>query len=473
MWSAIKHCWSIIELRNRIIFTIGIIAVARMTSNIPCPGINTEALSTYMANLVQTEVGGMISMISMFSGGAIENFSLACLGIMPYITSSIVMQLMTPVLPALEKLQREGESGRQKIQQYTRYLTLLIAVVQGLFAAMAILNPAKLGLPAVAEGSSLVLNLFNPSEALTTSSQFCFIVLTVIVLSAGAMVMVWLSDRITERGIGNGASIIITIGILSRFPSACYELFERFMSGGTATAKFGVADIFMLVLLFGLVTAFGVILTQGCRHVPIQMARKMMGTGRAAMGTTTHLPLKVNYAGIMPIIFAGALLQLPPMLVGVLANSFPDSQWLIWLHASLQYGSMGWSLLYAAMIIIFSYFWVANQFNPLKISDSLKRDGAYIPGIRPGADTAKYLDYTMTRLTFAGALMLTALAILPTALNGMFGIPFNIAQFFGGTSLLIAVGVTLDTLNQVESHLVTKNYDGFIKSGRIRGRAGL
>lgn len=462
MWSAIKNCWSIPELKKRILFTAGIIILARMAAAIPCPGIDTLALRSYMENfLSNSPVGSMLSMISMFSGGAIEQFSLAALGIMPYITASIIIQLMTPVLPQLEKLQREGEPGRQKIQQYTRYFTLVICLIQGTFAAFAILDPSKIGLPSTG-GTSLVLNILDPGAAVTFVPRMAFIILTVLVLTAGTMILVWLGDRVTEKGIGNGASIIITIGILARLPSACMELFERFAMG-----TINSVHIFLYILMFALVSAFAVLLTQGTRQVPIQMARKMMGTGRAATGTSTHLPLKVNYAGIMPIIFGSALLQIPPLAMQYLGQNF---EWMQSLQGLFQYNSGSYMLIYGGMIIIFSYFWVANMFNPMKVSDYLKRDGAYIPGIRPGQPTASFLDATMTRLTFAGSLMLTALAILPMILSNIFTMPMNIASFFGGTSLLIAVGVTLDTLNQMEAHLVMRNYDGFLKHGRLKGR---
>lgn len=454
-------------MRKRILFTAAIILFARMASNIPCPGIDTVELRAYMGKLAteSNAVGSFLSMFSMLSGGAIESFSLAALGIMPYITASIIIQLMTPVLPQLEKLQREGEVGRQKIQQYTRYFTLVICLVQGLFAALAIINPEKIGLPATT--NSLILNIFDPGATMGSLSRAAFIILTVLVLTAGTMILVWLGDRITEKGIGNGASMIIMIGILARLPGACFELIEQFNSN-----IISLVHLFLYVLMFAGVAAFAVILTQGTRQIPIQMARKMMGSGRAATGTSTHLPLKVNYAGIMPIIFGGALLQIPPMLFGFIQQAMPEASWLGVAQGWFTYGTNTYVAIYAIMIIIFSYFWVANMFNPMKISDYLKRDGAYIPGVRPGQPTAQFLDGTMTRLTFAGALMLTALAILPMLLGNVFSMPMNIASFFGGTSLLIAVGVTLDTLNQMESHLVMRNYDGFLKQGRLRGRTG-
>lgn len=472
MWSAIFNCWKVPELRTRILFTAGIIVLARMASSIPCPGIDSIALHDYMTNkLSGNAVGGMLTMMSMFSGGALEQFSIAALGIMPYITASIILQLVTPAIPALEKLKREGEPGQQKMNQYTRYLTLAICVIQGSFAAWAIMNPTQLQLPAA--DNSLVLNIFDPSGALDTFSVGAFIVMTTLVLSAGSMMMVWLGDRVTEKGLGNGASIIITIGILARFPKAIQELYQRIVSDGANHLT--LANLLIIAVMFVVVTAFTVMLTQGTRQVPIQMARKMVGTGRGATGTTTYLPLKVNFSGVMPIIFGSALLQIPSVALTIIPqffSNFETQQMIAGWRSYFQYGEPTYMLIYGLMIVIFSYFWVANMFNPGKMSDYLKNGGSYIPGIAPGKPTAAFLDSTMSRLTFAGAFMLTALAILPMILGGPFNLGFNVSQFFGGTSLLICVGVVLDTLNKMESYLVMRNYDGFLKTGRIHGRQG-
>ncbi len=470
MWSAILNCWKVQELRTRIVFTAGIIILARMAAAVPCPGIDSIALHDYINNqLSDNALGGMLSMISMFSGGALEQFSVAALGIMPYITASIIIQLVSPAIPALDKLKREGEAGQQKISQYTRYLTLGICLVQGIFAAKTILNPGNIGLPT--PDRSLVMNILNPTGTIDPMSEYVFIGLTTLVLAAGSMIMVWLGDRITEKGLGNGASLIITIGILARFPTALYELYGRVTTPGAA--QMSPATLLILCLGFVVIAAFTVMLTQGTRQVPIQMARKIMGTGRGATGTTTYLPLKVNFSGVMPIIFGSALLQIPAVVLQMLAKSVqnPETQETLGVIMSyFNHSSKTYMCIYAAMIIIFSYFWVANTFNPGKVSDSLKRDGSYIPGIRPGKPTADFLDSTMSRLTFAGAIMLTALAILPMVLAEPLNLGQNIAQFFGGTSLLICVGVVLDTLNKMESYLVMRNYDGFLKSGRIHGR---
>jgi len=454
MFAAFWNTLKIKELRNRLLFTAGIIVLIRVAANIPCPGIDPLELSKYFdANFGNAAAaGGLLGMVDLFSGGALLKFALATLGIMPYITSSIVMQLLTPVIPSLEKMSREGDSGRQKINQYTRYLTVLICLVQGTVAAMAMLNPSKLGLPPLAANQTLIV--MNPQV---------FIFMTVLVLTACTMVFMWLGEQVTERGIGNGASIIITINILARMPSACIQLVNMAQAGETDKgASFTSIHLLILLCIFAAVTAATILLTQGYRRVPIQMVRKTLG-GQVQDGST-YMPLKVNFAGVMPIIFAGAIIMVPTTIFGMLK----------WTTAAqfLQHGSVGYIVTYSALILAFAYFWVASQFNPLQISDNLKQQGAYIPGIRPGEPTAQFLDSTMTRITFAGSIFLMLLAIFPMMLYVGLRIPFMVASFFGGTSLLIMVGVVLDTLSQLESHLTMRNYDGFLKRGRVRNRSG-
>jgi preprotein translocase subunit SecY len=454
MFAAFWNTLKIKELRNRLLFTAGIIILIRVAANIPCPGIDPRALSLYFESNFGNAAtsGGLLGMVDLFSGGALLKFALATLGIMPYITSSIVMQLLTPVLPSLEKMSREGDSGRQKINQYTRYLTVLICLVQGTVAAMAMLNPGKLGLPALAKGQILIV--MDPS---------IFIFMTVLVLTACTMVFMWLGEQVTERGIGNGASIIITINIIARMPSACIQLWEMARRGSTtAGTTFTPIHLLILLCIFAAVTAATILLTQGYRRVPIQMVRKTIG-GQVQDGST-YMPLKVNFAGVMPIIFAGAIIMVPSTLFSMLQ----------WTTAAqfLQHGSTGYIVTYSVLVLAFSYFWVASQFNPLQISDNLKQQGAYIPGIRPGEPTAHFLDTTMTKITFAGSIFLTLLAIFPMMLYVGLRIPFMVASFFGGTSLLIMVGVVLDTLSQLESHLTMRNYEGFLKRGRLRSRSG-
>ncbi|HJO95885.1 MAG TPA: preprotein translocase subunit SecY [Victivallales bacterium] len=451
MFSVFYNAFKVKEVRKKIIFTLAVIALCRVLASIPCPGVDTHALNLYFNQFNQSTSGaGMFfGMFDMFTGGALQKFAIATLGIMPYISASIIMQMLQPVIPQFEKMMREGgESGRQKFNQYTRYLTLIICVVQGAMAAYAMANPQRIGLPAPAH--PLIL---NPGPE--------FILMTIVILTCGTMFLMWLGERITDNGIGNGASLIITIGILSRLPNAVYSLIEMLKSGGVDGHSIKPVHIFLLILLFVFVTAATVVLTQGQRKVPIQYAKKMMG--KKMMGGNTYIPLKVNFAGVMPIILAGAILIVPNMVFGWVSS-------LRWLAAYFTYGGFYYMLVYALLILAFSYFWVANQFNPMQIADNLKKDGAFVPGIRPGQPTASYLDGTMTKITLAGAIFLTALAVFPMILTKQFNIPYLVGSFFGGTSLLIMVGVMLDTLSQLESHLVMRNYDGFLKRGRLTGR---
>lgn len=452
MLKAFANIFKVEELRNRVFFTAGIIILVRLAANIPCPGVDVAALDNYIKDLTK-DGGGMLGMFDMFSGGALQQFAIATLGIMPYISASIIMQLLVPVLPALGKMVREGESGRQKISQYTRYLTVIICIIQGAVAAMAMENPGRIGLKV-------------PEESLVTAPGSFFVIMTVIILTCSTMILMWLGEKITEKGIGNGISLIITVNIIDRFPSAISALYDLAMSGGgISDTRFGLVHLLILMMVFFGVTAFTIMLTQGQRRVPIQMARAT-GSGKVRAGST-YIPLKVNFSGVMPIIFAGAVLMVP----GVLLNWIPIDA-VRALAVYFNYGSTSYMFIYGAMIMIFSFFWVANQFNPIQISDNLKKEGAYIPGIRPGQPTADFLDGTMTKITLAGSILLAALSIFPMLLYQEFKLPFLISSFFGGTSLLIIVGVLLDTLSQMESHLTMRNYDGFLKSGRLRSRKG-
>ena len=458
MWRAIVNAWKVKDLRNRLLFTALIIVLVRFASSIPCPGVDPTALEDFIRTVTNRSDtgGGVMAMIDLFSGGAMTHFALGALGIMPYITASIIMQLLVPVIPTLEKLQREGEAGRGKISQYTRYLTLAVCAVQGFMVALAMINPAKIGLP-------------TPNAQLFVGSASLFIIANIVVLTCTTMVFTWLGEQITERGIGNGVSLIITIGIVSRMPHAIIQLCEMAMQGSTPSgAPFRPVQLLLLLAVFCVVTAATIMLSQGYRRIPIQMIRK--GIGRMTDGST-YMPLKVNFANVMPIIFAGAILMLPQTIFPMLANR-PDAWrgWLV-LAQAFQHDSTTYAVVYGALIIVFSFFWVANQFNPLQIADNLKKEGAYIPGISPGQPTADFLDASMTRVTAGGAVFLLVLALFPMFLYNTFGIPFMVAQFFGGTSLLIMVGVVLDTMSQLESHLTMRHYEGFLKSGRLRSRS--
>lgn len=454
MISAFTNCFKIPELRKRILFTLGIMALCRLAANIPCPGIDPEALDRLFRQLEQNSGGsaGLVGMVNLFSGGALQRFAVGALGIMPYISASIIMQLMTPVVPQLEKIRREGESGHQKITQWTRYLTLLICLIQGYMLAKSMENPSAL------LGMAVPDVVVNPG--------FGFDATTVIILTCGTMILMWLGEQITDRGIGNGASLIITVGILDQLPSAMYGMWSLFRTQGTGDQQFTIIHICILVALFFIVTAATIALTVGVRRIPVHYARGTAGR-KTGVPQSSYVPLRVNFANVMPIIFASAILMFPPVLIAWLSNRFG---WANYFASWFAYGSLSYMLIYATLLILFSYFWVANQFNPLQIADDLKRQGAYIPGIRPGKPTSDYLDKSMTRVTCAGALFLTALALLPMIFSQQLNVPFLIASFFGGSSLLIMVGVMLDTVRQIESHLLMHHYDGFLEKGRIRSR---
>ena len=459
MWRALVNAWKVKELRNRLLFTALIIVLVRFASSIPCPGVNPTALGNFIRDVTAgSNSGGVLGMIDLFSGGAMTHFALGALGIMPYITASIILQLLMPVIPALERLQREGESGRGKIAQYTRYLTLIVCAVQGFMVAAAMIDPTKIGLRA-------------PQTALYVGSPVAFIIVNILVLTCTTMVFTWLGEQVTERGIGNGVSIIITIGIVSRMPQSLIELYSMAMKKTTLSGQtFGPVQFLLLMVVFFVVTAATILLSQGYRRVPIQMVRKTVG--HQMMGGSTYMPLKVNFANVMPIIFAGAIMMIPQTVFPMLANR-PDAS-SIWQKLAMMFTheSVGYAVTYGILIILFSFFWVATQFNPLQIADNLKKEGAYVPGISPGQPTADFLDAAMTRVTAGGAVFLLALALFPMFLYNKFGIPFMVTQFFGGTSLLIMVGVVLETMSQLESHLTMRHYDGFLKSGRLRGRSG-
>ena len=455
MFKAFVNAFKIKDLRNKILFSAAVVIVCRIAANIPCPGVNTANLKVYFDKLSQETAGNFLGMIDLFSGGALQQFAVGALGIMPYISASIIMQLLVPVLPSLERLKREGEAGMNKINQYTRYLTIVICIIQGAMTAIAMTHPERLGLPAALPGQPLV-----------SSNVTAFVFFSVIILTCGTMILMWLGEKITDKGIGNGVSIIITIGIIDRLPKAIAQLYDMWQSGGAlGGGRFRTPHVLLLIIIFAVVTALTIILCQGVRKVPIQMARKTVGNKVA--GGSTYMPLKVNFPGVMPIIFAGAILMFPPMLLRLIPN-----QHIVALQQYFNHGSYSYMLMYGALIIAFSYFWVSNMFNPVQIADNLKKEGAYVPGIRPGKPTCDYLDDLMTVITFAGAIFLCALSVFPMLLTVWLNIPYAVASFFGGTSLLIIVGVTIDTLSQMESLLVMKNYEGFLQRGRLRSRRG-
>jgi preprotein translocase subunit SecY len=463
MFSAFFNCFKIQELRQRLIFTLAVIVIIRLGAAIPCPGINASVLTEYFRDVINQQQGGsIVGLFNLFSGGALENCAILSLTIMPYISASIVMQLATGVFPTLARMARE-DGGRQQISQYTRMATLALCVVQGYLLARSFEHPQSIP---IFQGIDHVIQKMGP---LVAHPGFMFQLTTVITLTAGTMFLMWIGEQLTDKGVGNGISLIVAIGIVGRLPAALVSAWHVFIppagSGREAMSPM------VLVLLIGFliaVVACTIILTQAMRKVSVQYAKQVRGN-KIYGGQTSFLPLKLNYSGVMPIIFANAIMLFPGTFITLI---FP--KWRAGLYFSQMLAS-GWMHYFVTgtMIFFFSYFWVAMVFNPTQIADDMKRNGGYIPGVRPGDPTGKFLDFSMTRLTFAGAIFLTVLAILPMALHESIGIPMITAQFFGGTGLLIIVGVMLDTMRQTETYLLQRHYDGFLKKGRIRGRSNM
>jgi len=445
MLSAFVNTFKITELRQRILFTFGLIFICRLIAAIPLPGVDAVSIRQFFETQGGAE-GGLLGMFNLFSGGALLQCSIGSLGIMPYISASIIIQLMTAVVPHLEKLAREGDVGRQKITQYTRYLTVILCAIQGFAMAGALQSGRYFGLPA----------------EVVRIPGFGFILMTVLAIVTGSLLLMWIGEQITDRGIGNGISIIITVNIVSRLPMAVKALIDK-LTPVDGVAEIGVFHMVLLTALIFFVILGVVAVTQAQQKIPVQFAKRMVGR-KMMQGGTQHLPLRVNYSGVMPIIFASAILAIPPKILGYLPYQWAQA-------AANTFAGSGWYMFwFGLMILFFSYFWVSTQFNPIQIADNLKTQGGYVPGIRPGRPTAEFLDRTMTRLTLAGAIFLTAIAVMPNVMTAQLNVPWIVASFFGGTSLLIIVGVMLDTMRQIESHLLMRHYDGFLKKGKMRRR---
>src|SRR6266851_8162647 len=463
MVSAFLNSVKIPELRRRIMFTLAVIVIVRLGAAITTPGVNQAVLQEWFRSSLTEKSGGSVAaLFNLFSGGALENCAIFSLGIMPYISASIMMQLLTAVTPRLGRLARE-DGGRQKIMQYTRYATVVLCIFQGYLLAVSFQHPESYHtmLPGITETMSKLGILLVDNTGLS------FRLITVLSLTTGTLFLMWLVDQITERGIGNGISLIITVGIVARLPAALAQAWKTFVpSAQTGSSQVNPMVLVLLVLLLIIVIAAVIAITQGVRKITVQYAKRVVGR-KMYGGQTQYMPLKVNYAGVMPIIFAWALLLFPTTIVSVAFKNSPTARQIS------EMLSVGWLhyVVLAAMIFFFSYFWVATQFQPAQIADDLKKYGGYIPGVRPGKPTSDFLDFTMTRLTFAGAIFLTLIAVLPSLLSQGMHVPQITAQFFGGTSLLIIVGVMLDTMRQVETHLIQRHYDGFLRKGRIRGRS--
>lgn len=431
----VKNCWKIEDLRQRLLITLLFVAIYRFGSFVVLPGINPSAL----ANLQSQTAGGLMSLLDMFSGGAFSNASIFALGIMPYISASIVMQLLAVVVPYFQKLQREGESGRKKIMWYTRFLTVFILIFQ---APTYLLNLRAQAFGALASGISWTVFVFPAT----------------IILAAGSMFILWLGERITDKGIGNGVSLIIMIGIIARLPqSFVQEVSSRLTSISGGGLVMFIAE---LIILYAVVCA-AILLTQGVRKVPVQYAKRLVG-GQQFGGARQYIPLKLFAANVMPIIFAQALMFVP---LAIVQYNTDGASW--WVQNLLDNRSLLYNVVFVALVIAFTYFYTAITLNPTQMAEDMKRNNGFIPGVKPGHDTAEYIDTVMSRITLPGSLFIAFIAIMP-ALAGLLNVQQAFSQFFGGTSLLILVGVVIDTLQQIESHLLMRHYDGLLNSGHTR-----
>lgn len=455
MISAFANTMKVPELRSRILFTLAMIVIVRLGVHLPLPGVDVTELArciTEASKEGDSPLGALGSILTIFSGGGLQQCGIFALGIMPYISASIMTQLMGAVLPSWQKMMRE-EGGRQKMTKYTRILAIIIAVIQGYFLTQTLRNPSSIGLNA----NDLVMN-----------PGIIFTLTTIFIIVTGTMFLMWIGDQITERGVGNGISLIISVNIIHALPGAFAVAWKTCVMKGTEVNPLGSLGMVALILFMVLVVALVVIVSQAQRRIPVQYAKRVVGHGKMMQGGTQYLPLKLNYSGVMPVIFATAILALPQMLV---QQMFSQDSWVHAVVANwLSPNDFPYYIISAIMIYFFSYFWVATMFQPQQISEDLKRSGGYIPGVRPGPPTAQFLDSTMSRLTFSGSLFLTLIYFLPSLLSVWGGLPMLVTQFFGGTSLLILVGVLLDMMRQVEATLLQKNYDGFMKRGKIRGK---
>lgn len=449
-----SNCFKIPELKSRILYTLMLLGVCRVAALVPAPGLDAAKLKDFFEKGGGDAGGGLLGMYSLFTGGGFENCAVGALGIMPYISATIIIQLLTAVMPQLSKLARE-EGGRTKIIQYGRYLTVLLCLGQGFVMALGWENPQRV----FGEGIGKLVLYEN---------LWYYRIQTAIILTTGTMMLMWLGEQITDRGIGNGVSLVITIGILARLPQAAQGLWEMFVPPAGMDSRFNIFQGAMLIIILVAVVAVVIAVTAAQRKVPVQYAQRAIGR-KVYAGGSSFMPLRVNYSGVMPIIFAQSILMFPSQILSFLGSRM-EVPFLGKLAGLLQYGGVLYLLFYGLMILFFSYFWVATQFNEIQIADDMKKSGGYIPGVRPGQATSDFLHRTMSRITLAGAVFLTVIAVLPIILWQSMQVNQTVANFFGGTSLLIMVGVMLDTMRQMESHLLMRHYDGFLKKGKMKGR---
>ncbi|MBN1586884.1 MAG: preprotein translocase subunit SecY [Candidatus Omnitrophica bacterium] len=448
MLGALVNAFKIPDLKKKILFTLGVVAIYRLGTYIPTPGINSHKLAEFLDMFTQTQGGAIFGVVNLFSGGAMERATIFALGIMPFITASIIMQLLTAVIPAFEKMAKEGgDQGRKQLTQYTRYATVGLSVVQSFFIALWLESPARFG------GLQIV-----------DYPGWGFRLLTILTLTSGSAFIMYLGELITERGVGNGASLLITAGIIAGLPTAGFQLWVLASPLSAARRQIQPITLVLLVIMMVLVVLAVVLITLGQRKISVQYAKRMVGR-RMYGGQSTFIPLRVNQAGVIPIIFAQSLLVFPATIAGLVPNAGFQGLANIMLQNKAIYIPM-----YTLLILFFSYFYTAITFNPVDIADNIKKYGGFIPGIRPGRPTVDYLDFVMVRITLAGAVFLAFIAVFPDLIGQWMKIPYSIASFFGGTAMLIIVGVMLDTMRQIESHLLTRHYEGFMKRGRLKGR---
>ena len=432
LFTTLSNIWKIEDLRARILFTLMCLLVYRIGSFVVLPGVNAETLNS------QTNKEGLLGLLNMFAGGSFSRASIFALGVMPYISASIVVQLLSIAVPSFQKMQKEGESGRKKINQITRYLTIIITVLQSVAYIRSQISP-----------DARIL----PDPIFTITSMF--------VLTAGTLFVMWLGEKITDKGIGNGISLIIMVGIIAQLPSGIIQEFDSRMGGQGGLIPF----ILEIAVLF-LVVMFTILIVQGVRKIPVQYAKKIVGSKQYG-GVRQYIPLKVNAAGVMPIIFAQAIMFIP----ATVGSFFPGAQ-SPFLTSFSDYTSLTYNISFALMIIVFTFFYTAITVNPVQMADDMKKNGGFVPGVKPGKTTGDYIDAVISKITLPGAIAIAIIAILPS-IAIMLGVNSQFAHFFGGTSLLILVGVVLDTLQQIESHLLMRHYDGLMKTGRIKGRTPL
>lgn len=456
MLQELQKVFQVAELRSKILFTLLMLVICRVGGFIPVPGINGEIAVSFFRHATG---GGqnLFQLVDIFSGGAFSQMTVIALGVVPYISASIIMQLLVALWPSLQREVKENsELGRRKINKMTRFLTVILSFLQaGLFAKYAIqMNYSR---PGIISGDLLDMQLFGV--------PWLFYVIVIFTMTTGTMFLMWIGEQITERGIGNGMSLIIMLGIVSQLPTAMGMILQQLNLDSQVPGQMNFATILVIAGVFIAVTLATILIIQGHRRIPLQYARRVVGR-KEVQGGTSYIPLKINYAGVIPVIFASSLLMFP----ATLSTFVGTGNWLGEVASWISPGSSVYMVLFVSLIIFFTYFWTATQFKPDQIASDMKKNGAFVPGIRQGKPTQDYLEATMNRVTLIGAVFLAVLAILPTLVGRFLGIPQTISYFFGGTALLILVGVVLDTMKQVESHLLMKRYDGFMKRGRVRGR---